>query len=118
MGFAGYRVGKAQTLGEGGRPQSDLGRAVGAVRHAAVRGCRLVVLPECLDLGRTGPSARRLAQPVPGPYELDIAPSFTTIKEGKNAVKWTGGGIRARNRSGPRRPQASDARQTASRPST
>jgi predicted amidohydrolase len=31
-------------------------------------GCRLVVLPECLDLGWTDPSARELARPVPGPH--------------------------------------------------
>jgi predicted amidohydrolase len=68
MEFAGYRVGKAQTLGEGGRQQANLERAVDAVCQAAVRGCRLVVLPECLDLGWAGPSARRLAQPVPAPH--------------------------------------------------
>src|SRR5438128_8472622 len=58
----------AQILVEGGRPKANLDRAVDAVRQAASRGCRLVVLPECLDLGWTDPSARTLARPVPGPH--------------------------------------------------
>src|SRR5436305_13182892 len=68
MGVIGYRVGMAQTLVEGGRPTANLGRAADAVREAAAAGCRLVVLPECLDLGWTGPSARELARPIPGPH--------------------------------------------------
>src|SRR5687768_14212468 len=64
----GYQIGMAQILVEGGRPQANLGRAVDAVGRAASRGCRLVVLPECLDLGWTDPSARDLAQPIPGPH--------------------------------------------------
>jgi predicted amidohydrolase len=58
----------AQTLVEGGRPGPNLDRAVAAVRRAAELGCRVVVLPECLDLGWTHPSARELAQPIPGPH--------------------------------------------------
>src|SRR5690242_10083440 len=60
-----YRVGMAQFLVEGGRPDANLGRAVQAVGDAAAQGCRLVVLPECLDTGWTDPSARELARPVP-----------------------------------------------------
>ena len=73
MGFAGYRAGMAQILVEGGRPQANLDRAVDAVRQAAARGCRLVLLPECLVLGCTDPSARELAQPVPGPHADRLA---------------------------------------------
>jgi predicted amidohydrolase len=62
------RVGMAQTLVEGGRPGPNLDRAVAAVRRAADLGCRAIVLPECLDLGWTDPSARDLAQPIPGPH--------------------------------------------------
>ena len=62
------RVGMSQTLVEGGRPGPNLDRAVAAVRRAADLGCRAVVLPECLDLGWTDPSARELAQPIPGPH--------------------------------------------------
>jgi predicted amidohydrolase len=68
MSPASYRIGMAQVLVEGGRPGSNLQRAVHAVGRGAARGCRLVVLPECLDLGWTDPSARDLAQPLPGPH--------------------------------------------------
>lgn len=68
-----YRVGMAQTLVEGGKPEANLRRAANAVRIAAEQGCRLVVLPECLDLGWTDPSARELAQPIPGPHSDVLA---------------------------------------------
>ena len=68
MPFSPFRLGMAQTLVEGGRPAANLDRAVAAIRQAADLGCRVVVLPECLDLGWTHPSARELAQPVPGPH--------------------------------------------------
>src|SRR3954453_21770035 len=68
MGDRGYRAGMAQVLVEGGRPDDNLGRAGGASGRAAAEGCRLVVLPECLDLGWTDPSARDLARPIPGPH--------------------------------------------------
>src|SRR5688500_6372116 len=70
-----FRVGMAQILVEGGRPQANLGRAVEAIRRAALQGCRLVVLPECLDLGWTDPSARELAQPLPGEHVESLARS-------------------------------------------
>src|SRR5262245_20304632 len=66
MGERGYRVGMAQILVEGGQPDANLGRAVRVIAEAAESGCRLVVLPECLDLGWTDPSARDLARPIPG----------------------------------------------------
>ena len=68
-----YRVGMAQILVEGGRPDANLGRAVRAIGEAAAQGCRLVVLPECLDLGWTDPSARDLARPIPGPHAERLA---------------------------------------------
>jgi predicted amidohydrolase len=68
-----YRIGMAQILVEGGRPQENLDRAVGAVRQTAAQGCRLVVLPECLDLGWTDPSARQLGQSIPGPHTDRLA---------------------------------------------
>ena len=60
------RIGMAQMLVEGAQPAANLDRAEAFIRDAASRGCRLVVLPECMDLGWTDPSARRLAQPIPG----------------------------------------------------
>ena len=62
-----------QILVAGGEPEANLGRAVEAVRDAAARGCRLVVLPECLDLGWTDPSAQHLAQPIPGPHSQRLS---------------------------------------------
>jgi predicted amidohydrolase len=73
MHYAGYRVGMAQILVEGGQPEANLNRAVNAVGQAAARGCRLVVLPECLDFGWTDPSARELAWPIPGEHTERIA---------------------------------------------
>ena len=69
----GYEIGMAQILVEGGRPQANLDRAVDAVRRAAAQGCRLVVLPECLDVGWTDPSARDLARTIPGPHADRLA---------------------------------------------
>jgi predicted amidohydrolase len=62
-----------QILVEGGRPQANLERAAAAIRSAAAADCRLVVLPECLDLGWTDPSARELAQPIPGRHVERLA---------------------------------------------
>jgi predicted amidohydrolase len=70
---ASYLAAMAQILVEGGRPDANLARAVRAIAKAAARGCRLVVLPECLDLGWTDPSARELARPIPGPHAETLA---------------------------------------------
>ncbi|WP_165247470.1 carbon-nitrogen hydrolase family protein [Paludisphaera soli] len=69
----GHRVGMAQILVEGGRPEANLERAASAIGEAAAKGCRLVVLPECLDLGWTDPSARERARPIPGPHADRLA---------------------------------------------
>jgi predicted amidohydrolase len=63
----------AQILVEGGKPQANLDRAAQAIAQAAAAGCALAVLPECLDLGWTDPSARDLAQPIPGPHAEHLA---------------------------------------------
>jgi predicted amidohydrolase len=73
-----FRVGMGQTLVEGGRSGRNLDRAVAAVHRAAELGCRAVVLPECLDLGWTDPSARDLAQPIPGPHFDRLADAART----------------------------------------
>ena len=46
-----FLAGMGQILVEPGCPQANLNRAVDVIRQAASQGCRLVVLPECLDLG-------------------------------------------------------------------
>jgi predicted amidohydrolase len=68
MTTASCRTGMAQILVVGGEPAGNLDRAETAIRAAADQGCRLVVLPECMDLGWTDTSARQLAQPIPGPH--------------------------------------------------
>jgi predicted amidohydrolase len=68
-----YRVALGQILVEGGRPVPNLDRAVAAIATAAEKECRVVVLPECLDLGWAHPSALDAAQPVPGPHSDRLA---------------------------------------------
>jgi predicted amidohydrolase len=57
-----------QMLVEMGEAERNLQRAAGMIRQAAASGCRILVLPECLDLGWTFPDAARVAQPIPGPH--------------------------------------------------
>ncbi len=58
---------------EGGAGEANVARAERMVLEAAEQGCEIVVLPECLDAGWTHPSARTLAQPVPGPTTERLA---------------------------------------------
>jgi predicted amidohydrolase len=92
MGVTSYRVGMAQILVEGGRPEANLARAAEAVRRAAADGCRLVVLPECVDLGWTDPSARDLARPIPGPHAdvLTRAARESRVYVAAGLVEWAG----------------------------
>ena len=60
------RLAMAQMLVEGGRMAENLARAAQMVAQAARQGCRIVVLPECLDLGWTDPSAPQSATEIPG----------------------------------------------------
>ncbi|HKA08313.1 MAG TPA: carbon-nitrogen hydrolase family protein, partial [Gemmataceae bacterium] len=68
-----FRLDMAQILVEGGKPAANLDRAVSAIRRAGELGCRVVVLPECLDIGWTHPSTRDFAQPIPGPHFARLA---------------------------------------------
>ena len=70
-----HRIGMAQMLVVGAQPTANLERAEAFVHDAASKGCRLVVLPECMDLGWTDPSARNLAQPIPGRHTQRLAQS-------------------------------------------
>lgn len=60
------KLAMGQMLVEGGRRDENLGRAAALIHKAAAERCRILVLPECLDLGWTHPSARPLAEPIPG----------------------------------------------------
>ena len=62
------KIGMGQLLVEGGEPERNLTRANEMIRKAAQQKCDLVLLPECLDLAWTHPSAKTEAQPIPGPW--------------------------------------------------
>lgn len=62
-----WRCGMGQMLVCGGDVAGNLARAAAMISRAAAAECALVVLPECLDVGWTHPSAREFAQPIPGP---------------------------------------------------
>jgi predicted amidohydrolase len=67
------RIGMAQMLVRGARPAENLARAAEMIERAAAEGCRVVVLPECLDFGWTDPSARDGAQAIPGQHSELLA---------------------------------------------
>ena len=73
-----FRLGMAQMLVEPGEPEANLARAEARIAEAARQRCRIVVLPECLDLGWTDPSARNLAQPIPGAHADRLARAART----------------------------------------
>src|SRR4030042_1240629 len=62
------KVGMGQLLVEGGEPERNLERAGHMIKDASNKKCDLILLPECLDLAWTHPSAKTEAQPIPGPY--------------------------------------------------
>jgi predicted amidohydrolase len=68
MSDADLNIAMGQMRVEAGLPDRNLARASGMIAEAARRDCRFVVLPECLDLGWTHPSARTHARPIPGKY--------------------------------------------------
>lgn len=67
------RIGMAQMVVLGAKPAENLARAAAMIERAAAQGCRVVVLPECLDFGWTDPSAREGAQPIPGRHSDRLA---------------------------------------------
>lgn len=69
------KVGMGQLLVEGGEPQRNLQRAERMIADAARQQCHIVLLPECLDLAWTHPSAKTEAQPIPGPYSDQLCQS-------------------------------------------
>jgi predicted amidohydrolase len=63
-----FKIGMGQLLVEGGEPERNLNRAGDMVREASRKECDLILLPECLDLAWTHPSAKTEAQMIPGPH--------------------------------------------------
>ncbi len=65
-----------QLLVEGGEPDRNLQRAREMAAEAKTKECNVLLLPECMDLAWTHPSAKNEAQPIPGSYSdilCDIA---------------------------------------------
>ncbi len=67
MSVQKIKIAMGQMTVTGGCPEINLAKSIKMIREAATLGCRIVVLPECLDLGWTHPSARERAEPIPGP---------------------------------------------------
>ncbi len=67
------RVAMVQMLVEGGEREGNIARACDRIRDASALGADIAVLPECLDVGWTHPSARALATAIPGPVSAEIA---------------------------------------------
>lgn len=66
------KIGMGQLLVEGGEPVRNLARAKEMIKDASNKKCEIILLPECLDLGWTHPSAKKEAQPIPGPYSDEL----------------------------------------------
>ncbi len=64
--FPEFKLAMGQILVEGGKVDENLERAEKIVGEARRKDCQVIVLPECLDVGWTDPSARELAKPIPG----------------------------------------------------
>ena len=67
------KLGLGQILVEGGEPERNLQRAIDAIKQAKTKGCDIVLLPECLDLGWTHPSAKTEAEEIPGKWSNMIS---------------------------------------------
>jgi len=66
------KIGMGQLLVEGGEPERNLKRAEEMIAQAAQQQCEIVLLPECLDLAWTHPSAKNEAKPIPGEHSSCI----------------------------------------------
>ena len=67
------KIGMGQLLVEGGEPERNLDRAQSMIEEASKESCDIILLPECLDLGWTHPSAKKQALPIPGSYSNKIS---------------------------------------------
>jgi predicted amidohydrolase len=67
MSEASFQLAMGQMLVQPGELEENVRRARRMIAEAAEGKCRIVVLPECLDVGWTHPSAREFARPIPGP---------------------------------------------------
>jgi hypothetical protein len=61
-----FKLAIGQMLVEGGQVEQNLEHALNMIKKAADLGCKVIVLPECLDIGWTYPGVIELTQPIPG----------------------------------------------------
>jgi predicted amidohydrolase len=66
MGKKKLKIGMGQLLVEGGEPDRNFERAGRMVAEAALLGCDIILLPECMDLAWTHPSCFNEAEEIPG----------------------------------------------------
>lgn len=66
MGTSKFKLAMGQMLVQGGMINENLNRAERIISEASQEKSRVVVLPECLDVGWTHPSAREIANEIPG----------------------------------------------------
>lgn len=66
MVFPEFKLAMGQILVEGGRIEENLERAERMISRASQKKCQVIVLPECLDVGWTHPSASEFARKIPG----------------------------------------------------
>lgn len=68
-----FTLAMGQMLVVGGDAPGNLARAASMIGRAAEQRCSIIVLPECLDLGWTHPSAREHSEPIPGRYSDELS---------------------------------------------
>ena len=75
MSSTTFKLAMGQMRVEGGSVEANLQRAEAMIAAAATAGCRVVVLPECLDVGWMDDTATRHAEPIPGSRSESLAAS-------------------------------------------
>ncbi len=68
MSVKKFKLAMGQMLVRTGEPSENLKKAGQMIKEAAEKNCRLIVFPECLDIGWTNPDAKTLAKPIPGKF--------------------------------------------------
>ena len=68
MSTTNISIAVCQLLLEGGEPDRNLDRARSMILRAGNENCQIALLPECMDLVWTHPSASTEAKPIPGRY--------------------------------------------------
>ncbi len=61
-----FKLAMGQMLVEPGKINENLKRAEKMIQDASRKDCKIIVLPECLDIGWTDSKIQELAEPVPG----------------------------------------------------